>query len=52
MARREELTNEQWALIHPLIPEPPHHTDARGCRWRDAREVLNSILWTLRSVVR
>jgi transposase len=24
MARREELTDEQWAIIAPLIPEPPH----------------------------
>ena len=52
MARREELTNEQWAILKPLIPEPPHRTDGRGRPWRDAREVLNGILWILRSGAR
>jgi transposase len=52
MARREELTNEQWALIKPLLPEPPRRTDGRGRPWRDARGVLNGILWILRSGAR
>jgi transposase len=52
MARREALTNEQWALIKPLMPEPPRRPDGRGRPWRDAREVLNGILWILRSGAR
>jgi transposase len=52
MARREELTNEQWTLIKPLLPEPPRRTDGRGRPWRDARQVLNGILWILRSGAR
>jgi transposase len=49
MARREELTDDQWAIIKPLIPEPRRRADGRGRPWRDAREVLNGILWILRS---
>jgi transposase len=49
MARREELTNEQWAMIKPLIPVPPRRSDGHGRPWRDACEVLNGILWILRS---
>jgi transposase len=52
MARREELTDEQWAIIQPLIPEPPRRPDGRGRPWRDARAVLNGILWILRSGAR
>jgi transposase len=52
MARREELTNEQWARIKPRIPEPPRRADGRGRPWRDARAVLNGILWILRSGAR
>ena len=46
MAKREELTNKQWATLEPLIPKvvpradgrsrPPTHSD---------RAVLNGILW-------
>jgi transposase len=52
MARREELTDEQWTIIQPLIPEPPRRPDGRGRPWRDARAVLNGILWILRSGAR
>ncbi|HEY6399943.1 MAG TPA: IS5 family transposase [Blastocatellia bacterium] len=52
MARREELTDEQWAIIAPLIPEPPRREDGRGRPWKDSREVINGILWVLRSGAR
>jgi transposase len=52
MARREELTDEQWAIIAPLIPEPPRREDGRGRPWKDSREVMNGILWVLRSGAR
>jgi transposase len=52
MARREELTDEQWMIVQALIPEPPRRADGRGRPWRDAREVLNGILWILRSGAR
>jgi len=52
MARREELTDEQWAIIEPLIPPLPRRPDGRGRPWKDNREVLNGILWVLRSGAR
>src|SRR5262245_56541098 len=52
LARREELTDEQWTIIDPLIPETPRRPDGRGRPWRDARAVLNGILWILRSGAR
>jgi transposase len=50
--RGEELTDEQWAVIGPLIPEPPRREDGRGRPWRDTREVMNGVLWILRSGAR
>jgi len=44
-----DLTDEQWKVIKPLIPDPPRRADGRGRPWRDAREVLNGILWILRT---
>ena len=41
-----DLTEEQWALLEPLIPKPPRR---RGRPWRNAREVLNGMLWVLRT---
>ncbi len=52
MARGEELTDEQWAILAPLIPEPPRREDKRGRPWRDTREVMNGVLWILRSGAR
>ncbi len=51
MARREELTNEQWTLIEPLFDKPSTVT-TRGRPRRDEREVLNGVLWILRSGAR
>jgi len=50
--RGEELTDEQWELIGPLFPELPRRADGRGRPWRDNREVLNGVLWILRSGAR
>jgi len=51
MARREELTDEQWSLLEPLFDKPPVlHT--RGRPRRPDREVLNGVLWILRSGAR
>lgn len=52
MARREELNDEQWAIIEPLLPQPPKREDGKGRPRRDDREVLNGILWILRSGAR
>jgi len=52
MARREELTDEQWAIIAPLIPKLLRREDGRGRPWKDSREVINCTLWVLRSGAR
>nr|MBA2692055.1 transposase [Rubrobacter sp.] len=44
-----DLTDEQWELLEPLIPKPPLREDGRGRPWRDPRDVLKGILWTLRT---
>jgi transposase len=51
MARREELTDEQWSLIEPLFDQPPT-IRGRGRPRRDEREVMNGVLWILRSGAR
>jgi len=52
MARREELSDQQWAIIEPLIPKPVVRADRRGRPRRPNREVLNGILWILPSGAR
>lgn len=42
---RGEVTDKAWAQIEPLLPPMVQ----RGGRWRDHRQVLNAILWKLRT---
>jgi transposase len=44
-----DLPDEQWTVLHPIIPAPPRRPDGRGRPWGQAREVLNGILWGLRT---
>jgi transposase len=44
MAGRGELTDKAWAHIEPLLPP-----SRRGRQWRDHRQVINGILWKLRT---
>jgi transposase len=44
-----DLTEEQWEVVEPLIPDPPRRADGEGRPWRDPRAVLNGILWVLRT---
>jgi len=44
-----DLTDEQWEILEPLIPDPPRREDGKGRPWRDPRDVLNGILWVLRT---
>lgn len=42
---RGDLTDRQWALIEPLLPV----NGGRGGQWRDHRQVINGILYRLRT---
>ena len=44
-----DLTDDQWAAVEPLLPKPELREDGRGRPWRDPRDVLNGILWVLRT---
>jgi len=44
-----ELRDKQWELIGPLLPEGKSGTGKKGRPRRDNREVLNGILWILRT---
>ena len=44
-----ELTNGQWNRIEPVISSLTPIKDPRGRRPRDPREVLNGIMWILRT---
>ena len=48
----DELTDEQWQRIEPLLPVLPRRADGRGRPWRNNREILNGVLWILRSGAR
>lgn len=45
MVGRGELTDTAWATIAPLLPD----NGGRGQQWRDHRQVINGILWKLRT---
>ena len=45
MVDRGELTDRAWARIEPLLPP----VESGGRRWRDHRQVINAILWKLRT---
>jgi len=42
--RRYEITDFEWSIIEPLLPNKP-----RGVKRADDRKVLNGIYWRLRS---
>ena len=46
-----DLSEEQWQLVRPFIPDPEQlRTSRKGGRpWRDPRDVLNGVLWVLRT---
>ena len=42
-----ELSDKEWEIIEPLLPELP--SGPQGRPWRDNREVLDGPLWVLRT---
>jgi len=47
MARRYELSDEQWARIEKLMP--PKRVGLRGRPGKDDRMMLNGMMWIVRS---
>ncbi len=45
MVGRGELTDRAWATIEPLLPR----RGRRGGQWQDHRQVINGILWKVRT---
>jgi transposase len=43
-----DLTDTQWKVLEPLLLEF-RRQDGRGRPWRDGREVLDGVLWILRT---
>jgi transposase len=43
-----ELSDVQWKLLEPLV-EPRTPKKRRGRPWRDTRQVLEGVLWILRT---
>ena len=52
MSKRDNVTDAQWTIIEPLLPEQPTRVDGRGRPWQDDRQILNGIIWILRSGAR
>jgi len=44
-----DLNQAQWNVIEPLLPKPRIRQDGRGRPWKDPQDVLNGILWVLRT---
>lgn len=44
-----DITNEQWEFLEPLIPQPEVDALGRGRPRCPDRDVLNGILWVLRT---
>lgn len=45
----QDLTDEQWRRIAPLLPEMADRTPRRGRPTIDPRRVLNGVMWVLRT---
>jgi transposase len=47
-----ELSDVQWEYLEPFVEcdqQERQRRDGRGGRWSDARQVLNGVLWILRT---
>jgi len=43
------LTDEQWELVEPLLPQGRRRKDNRGRYWASNRACLEGILWILQT---
>ena len=46
MLDRHDLTDAEWALLEPLLPD---RSPQRGGRWMDHRLVIDAVLWRTRT---
>ena len=46
MRDRHDLSDEEWALLEPLLPG---RAPQRGGRWSDHRQVVNGVFWRART---
>jgi transposase len=44
-----DLTEVQWKVVEPYFGSAKVREDGKGRPWTDARDVLNGILWVLRT---
>jgi transposase len=44
-----DLTDAQWAVLAPYFASPLPRPEGRGRPWKDARQVLNGVLFVLRT---
>jgi transposase len=44
-----KLTDAQWSFIEPLLPKAEPREDGKGRPRRDPRQVLDGILWILKT---
>ena len=44
-----DINDKQWAVIRPLLPSPPPRKGNKGRKRKPDRDVLNGILWILRT---
>jgi transposase len=44
-----DLTDEQWKILDPLIPNARRRRDGQGRPWKSRRSAMNGILWVLRT---
>jgi transposase len=47
--QQQLLTDEQWKLIEPLLPQPIVRQDRRGRPWASNRDCFEGILWVLQT---
>jgi transposase len=43
------LTDEQWAVVEPMLPKAVKRADGKGRPRVDSRAILNGILWVMRT---
>ena len=47
MIDRHDVTDSEWALLEPLLPD--RTVARRGGQWLDHRQVINGVLWRTRT---